>query len=250
MSDSSNRLDLEPEPETPDHEQYVTYARREVINMIGEIIDGRGSVTVYFNQGEERFVTNLLHVNPDFEELVFDAAPQEATNHRVTESKGATFVTFLEQVKVQFHAQRIESTAFGGRPALRTRLPESLMRLQRRNFYRVPAPVAKPLQCTIPLRGGATAQFAIRDISVGGLAMLAGPAKAEFSAGMVFHDCQIELPGHGSINVSLEVRNDQGGGPAGISQRYGCQFLNLAGPVVNLIQRYINQLERDRRSLS
>ncbi len=92
----------------------------------------------------------------------------------------------------------------------------------------------------------------MRDLSVGGLAMLAGPAKAEFSAGMVSgHDCEIELPGHaGSISVSLEVRNDQGGGPAGISQRYGCQFLDLGGPVVSLIQRYINQLERDRRTLS
>ncbi|MDB5803660.1 MAG: hypothetical protein JWN73_982 [Betaproteobacteria bacterium] len=248
MSDSDNRLD--PEPETPDHEQYFTYARREVINMINEIIDGRSSVTVYFNQGEERFVTNLLHINPDFEELVFDAPPADAISRRVAESKGATFVTFLDQVKVQFNAQRIEVTTFEGKPALRTRLPESLMRLQRRNFYRVPAPIAKPLQCTIPLPSGATAQFAIRDISVGGLAMLAGPAKAEFNAGMVFHDCEIDLPGHGSINVSLEVRNDQGGGPAGISQRYGCQFLDLAGPVVSLIQRYINQLERDRRALS
>lgn len=171
MSDSANHLD--PEPETPDHEQYFTYARREVINMIDEIIDNRCSVTVYFNQGEERFVTNLLHVNPDFEELVFDAAPADAISRRVAESKGATFVTFLDQIKVQFNAQRIEVTTFEGRPALRTRLPESMMRLQRRNFYRVPAPIAKPLQCTIALPSGATAQFAIRDISVGGLAMLA-----------------------------------------------------------------------------
>ncbi|HEX4327193.1 MAG TPA: flagellar brake protein [Burkholderiales bacterium] len=248
MSDTDNRLD--PEPESPEHEQYVTYARREVINVVEEIVESRSPVTVYFSQGEEYFVTNLLQVNPEFEELVFDCAPQEAMNRRIAESKLATFVTFLDQIKVQFNALRIEATSFGGKPALRTRLPNSLMRLQRRNFYRVPAPVAKRLQCEIPLPGGATAQFAVRDLSVGGLAMLAGPAKAEFSAGMVFHDCKIELPGHGSVSVSLEVRNDQGGGPAGISQRYGCQFLDLPGPVVSLIQRYINQLERDRRSLS
>jgi c-di-GMP-binding flagellar brake protein YcgR len=248
MSDTDNRLD--PEPETPEHEQYVTYARREVINVVEEIVESRSPVTVYFSQGEEYFVTNLLQVNPEFEELVFDRAPQEAMNRRITESKLATFVTFLDQIKVQFNALRIEATSFGGKPALRARLPDSLMRLQRRNFYRVPAPVAKRLQCEIPLPGGGMAQFAIRDLSVGGLAMLAGPAKAEFSAGMVFHDCKIELPGHGSISVSLEVRNDQGGGPAGISQRYGCQFLDLGGSVVSLIQRYINQLERDRRSLS
>ncbi len=58
-------------------------------------------------------------------------------NRRITESKLATFVTFLDQIKVQFNALRIEMTSFGGKPALRARLPDSLMRLQRRNFYRV-----------------------------------------------------------------------------------------------------------------
>ncbi|HEY4372989.1 MAG TPA: flagellar brake protein [Burkholderiales bacterium] len=248
MSDSE-RQHLNPEPETPETEQYFTYSRREIINVIEETIASRGMVTVYFNQGEEHFVTNLLQLNPEFEELVFDAAPLALTNELITESRRTTFVSFLERIKIQFHTQRVEATFFEGKPALRTRLPESLMRLQRRNFFRVPAPIAKPLQCHIPLTGGSTLQFSVRDLSVGGLGMIAGPASGEFKAGMVFHNCRIDLPGHGDVTVSLEVRNDQGGGPAGLSQRYGCQFLNLSGPVVSLIQRYINQLERSHRAV-
>lgn len=250
MSDSDERQHLNPEPETPETEQYFTYSRREIVNVVEEMIDSRALVTVYFNQGEEHFVTNVMNFNPEFEELVFDAAPQPSMNQRITESRRNTFVTFLERIKIQFHTQRVETTTFEGRPALRTRLPESLMRLQRRNYFRVAAPVAKPLQCTVPLPGGGTLQFTVRDLSVGGLAMIAGPASTEFKAGMVFHNCEIDLPGHGEIKVSLEIRNDHGGGPAGLSQRYGCQFLNLAGPVVSLIQRYINQLERAHRAVA
>jgi c-di-GMP-binding flagellar brake protein YcgR len=200
-----------PEPETADYEQYYTYARREIIGVIEDII---------------------AH------------APSEAQSQRLLESRHITFVTFVDQIKVQFHAQRAEATTWDGKPALRIRLPDSLLRLQRRNFYRVPPGRNAQLMCEIPLPQGGVARFAVGDISVGGLAMIAGPAHAELQAGTVFHNCKIELPGHGSFLTSLEIRNN-----CSDAGRYGCQFLNLAGPVVSLIQRYINQLERTRRSL-
>lgn len=240
---------VRPEPDTPDYEQFYTYSRREIIGVLEDMIERAALVTLYFSQGDDFFVTNLLHLNPEFEELVFDGAPSEAMGQRLLESRRMTFVSYLDQVKVQFSAQRAEATTFEDKPALRIRLPESLMRLQRRNFYRVP-PGKSALQCEIPLPDGSQARFAIGDISVGGVAVIAGPALAEFKAGTVFHNCRIELPGHGSFNSSLEIRNNHGLSTDAKSQpryRYGCQFLNLGGPVVSLIQRYINQLERNRR---
>ena len=250
---SDIRSQSQPEPETPEFEQFQTYSRREIINVLEDIIARNALVTVHFNQGEDSFVTNLLHVNPEFEELVFDAAPDQAMATRLAQSRRISYVTFIDQIKIQFHTELVESTSFDGRPALRTRLPDSLLRLQRRNFYRVPAPAkSTPLMCEIPLPGAAPVRFAIGDISVGGVGMIAGPALAEFSSGTIFHDCTIELPGHGSFTTSLEIRNNKGLSPGSGNPerfRYGCQFLNLSGPVVSLIQRYINQLERTRRPL-
>ena len=241
-----------PVPETPDYEQYLTYSRREIMNVVEDIIEHRALVTVYFNQGEEYFVTNLLQVNPDFEELVFDSASKEELNEHLLQSRRTTFVTFLDQIKIQFHALRIETTSFEGKAALRTRLPDSLLRLQRRNYYRIAAPRATPLVCTVPLPGGgAPAKVTVGDLSVGGLAILAGQALAEFKSGTVFHNCKIDLPGHGEITVSLELRNNQSGAGGDAKRlRFGCQFLNLSGPMLSLIQRYINQLERNRRALT
>jgi len=245
-------LPARPEPESPDLEQFHIYSRREIIGVIEELLESRALVTVYFAQGDESFVTTLLHVNPEFEELVFDQAPGEAMGRRLLESRQLTFVSYIDHVKVQFSAQHAESTAYGGKPALRIRLPESLMRLQRRNYYRVP-PGKSALACEIPLPDGSRARFAIGDISVGGVAVIAGPALAEFQPGTVFHNCKIELPGHGQFNSSLEIRNHDNAandGKGAARQRFGCQFLNLSGPVVSLVQRYINQLERSRRMLT
>lgn len=242
-----------PEPETPESEQYLNYARREIISVLEEVAENNLLLTVYFNQGEEHFVTNLLQINPEFEELVFDAAPSDAVTARLLQSKRSTFVTFIDQIKVQFHAQHIEPTTFEGGAALRMRLPDSVMRLQRRNFFRVPTPRGKPLVCEVPVPGGKTTQFTIRDLSVGGMALIAGPAQAAFAPGMVIHKCRIDLPDHGNFDVSLEIRNNKGPATTGAEagqNRYGCQFLNLPGPVVSLVQRYINQLERARRAMA
>jgi c-di-GMP-binding flagellar brake protein YcgR len=250
MTDSSTQV--RPEPETPGSEQFTTHSRREIIDVLEDIVERGALVTLFFAQGDEFFVTNLLHVNPEFEELVFDRAPGEAMSERLLQSSRMTFVTLVEQIKVQFTAQHAEPTSFDGKPALRIRLPDSLMRLQRRNFYRVPAVKSAPLICEIPLSGGAPARFSIGDISVGGVAVIAGPVTAEIRHGAVFHNCSIALPGHGSFTVSLEIRNNIGvamHAKEPVGQRYGCQFLNLEGPVLSLLQRYINQLERNRRSL-
>jgi c-di-GMP-binding flagellar brake protein YcgR len=250
MTDAASQAD--PEPETPDYEQYTIYARREIIGVVEDIIKRKALVTVHFAQGEESFVTTLLHVNPEFEELVIDQAPSAALTEQLLRSGHMTFVTYVDQIKVQFSAQRAEPTSYAGRPALRIRLPDTLLRLQRRNYYRVPAGKSTPLICEIPLPDGRTMRFAVGDISLGGVAVIAGPALAEFAAGMVIENCRIELPGHGSFTSALEIRNNQGLAADARNpgrHRYGCQFLNLGGPVVSLIQRYINQLERSRRSL-
>lgn len=242
----SSRTTAQPEPEDINQEFRVV-SRREIIAILREMIERRLLVTLYFGTGDSFIVTNLLHLNPDFEALVFDAAQDAAVNGSIEAAQRLTFVTFVEQIKTQFAAERAESTLFEGRPALRTRLPQSVLRLQRRNYFRVAAPKAAPLICQVPMPNGALTQFAIDDLSVGGAAILAGPGFESFAAGTVFENCRIELPEHGTVTTTIELRNQAA---TGEQIRYGCRFLHLAGTVESLLQRYISQLERTRRALT
>jgi c-di-GMP-binding flagellar brake protein YcgR len=242
-----------PEPESADNEEFHVYSRREIVAILKDIADRRAVVTLYFREGESFIVTNLLKVNPEFEEVIFDPPQDQAALRAIGESKRLVFVTFVEQVKTQFAARQAEATRFEDHPAMRIRLPDSVMRLQRRNFFRVPAPRSVPLICEVPLADGSKTRFEVGDLSVGGLAMLAGPASSEFEAGAVFHNCRIDLPDHGVITTSIELRNRSESTRAGRDDsqvRFGCRFLNLGGTVETLIQRYINHLERARRALT
>ncbi len=241
-----------PEEESAETEGFQTYSRREILAILQSMIDRSALITLHFAQGEDYVVTNLLHLNPEFEELIFDGTTDAELSRRIIRSRRLTFVSFVDQIKVQFHAQIAEATTFDGRPALRIRVPDSVLRLQRRNFFRVHAPKSGPIRCEITLDDGATAHFSVGDLSVGGMGVIAGPMTRAFTPGAVFEHCKVELPGHGSFTTALQIRHAHGTrkDAQGVSRdHYGCQFANLAGPVVSLIQRYINYLERTRRTL-
>ena len=242
-----------PEPDTPADDAFRVRSRREVIAILDDAIARRVLTTLHYQGSTSHIVTCLLRLNPEFEELVFDAARSDAVNRAVVASNRLVFVALIDHIKTQFSARRAEATMFEGRPALRTRLPESILRLQRRDFFRVPAALAETFACQVTLPGGAIASYSVSDLSVGGLSMLVGHAHQGLEAGTVLENCRIELPGQGVITTAIEIRSRAeltGTAPNAARIRFGCRFRNLPGTVANVIQRYINQVERQRRALT
>ena len=176
-------------------------------------------------------------------------------NQRLLAVNSLTITTYVEHVKIQFSVQRAETTTFEGRPAIRVRLPESLMRLQRREHYRISTPVVKPLRCVVPGlldRNGQMVEFRVADISCGGLAMVTNASQIHVDLGQEFLECEIELPNIGVVTTGLVIRSITEIPDSRVmqGQRCGCQFINLPGTMMTLIQRYINGLQRDRRALT
>jgi c-di-GMP-binding flagellar brake protein YcgR len=240
-----------PLPDSPELEKYQIYSRTEIIGLMRELIERHVLVTIYFNGGSNFIVTNLLRVNPDFEELVFDCGADAATNRALVRAARFTVVSFLSHVKIQFSGGRMEETAFEGTPALRMRMPESVLRFQRREYFRTRV-TGKPIACHIPAaeKGGKPIAARIIDISCGGAALGNWPEEERRKPDEVIRGCHIELPDVGNIDTALEVRNiNEITTPSGIVQvRVGCKFIGLPGPMLTMIQRYVNQLERSRLS--
>lgn len=240
-----------PEPESPDLAPYTVYSRVEIIALLQSI--GRAGVltTVYFDQHAGFAVTALLSVNPEFEEVVFDAAQDEVTQRRLLAAESLTFVAFVDQIKIQFSARRAQATQFDARPALRVRLPEQLLRLQRRDFFRVRTPLSRPAHCLVPYGDDRRQYEKLRllDISVGGVAVLAYPEKFELSPGARIDDCFLDLPGIGSVGVSLELRHTEPLPRDDAARSAGCQFIDITPLARTLIQRYVNKLDAERRKL-
>ena len=233
-----------------DHERYQVHSRFEIASLLRAVADSHIAVTVYFNQGAEFIVTNVLDVNPEFEELILDLGADDTANRRLLQCERMTVVAFLDHIRLQFQAQRAEETVHEQLPALRIRLPEVLLRLQRRNFYRIRTPVAKPIAASFPdpADRGRRVSLRIFDLSCGGVALVAGEGEPALEPGTILEDCRIDLPEVGVLSTVLEVRNaaKHGEGVRTNLRRYGCQFVGLPAALASAVQRYITKTERAR----
>ena len=246
----SRQSQLLPERLTPDNEAFQIHSRLEIIALLLELQDTGTLVTAYFDQGKSFFVTSVLSVNPDFEELILDIGHDLQSGEPILRSSSITLVAILDHVKLQFDAPNAEATAFEEKPAFRVRLPASVLRLQRRDDFRAQAQIASPPLCHIPIksRPGQTQAVRIADISCGGLCIVSRPETLELLPAMILRGCRIELPRIDTIDVTLEVRNASDYPDAGglMARRYGCRFVSLPGTEVTQIRRYIHLVERER----
>jgi c-di-GMP-binding flagellar brake protein YcgR len=238
------------EGDATDLARYEIHSRLEIVSLLHSIALARVAVSVYFNQGAEFIVTNLLAVNPEFEELILDLGADEETNDRLLRAERMTVVAFLDHIRLQFQSQRVERTVHDRLPALRMRLPDVLMRLQRRNDYRIRTSLAKPITASFsdPARPERRLSLRILNLSCGGVALIAGAGEPELAPGAVLENCRIDLPEVGVLTTTLAVQ-DAGVHREGVRmnlRRYGCRFVNLPPGMPSAIQRYITKLERER----
>jgi c-di-GMP-binding flagellar brake protein YcgR len=147
----------------------------------------------------------------------------------------------------------VEKTTFDGNAALKIALPASLIRLQRREYYRMSTPVSNPVRVSIPLPaelGGGTNSFPLADISCGGIAILDNKLMLGDTIGKNYIDCRIDLPEIGTVASTLQIRNclDMTLLNNKSNRRLGCQFVDISRGMLALVQRYITKLERERNA--
>ena len=234
--------------------KYLLHSRTEIQFLLRALQEKGALITVYFNQGIDFLLTSIVSVAADGSRMILDYGSSEEMNRRALVSDRLICITSHDKVKVQFILRGLEKVQFQGREAFRARLPDTVLRLQRREYYRLTTPVAKPLKCFIPVPqpdGGHTViETNVMDISGGGVAVMAPPHSIDFDVDATFDNCRLELPEVGTITATLRVRNlfeiTLRNGTR--SKRYGCQFVDLPGAMVNLIQRYIIKVERERKA--
>lgn len=249
-----NNTNSLPLPELDEDERYQVHSRTEILAILRVIKENKPLVTFNFNQGRDFILTCLLEINPEFEELVFDYGRDEQKNEALLAAERITIITENDQIKIQFRVQRVEHTIFEGKPAFRIRLPRMLVRLQRREFFRIPAPLAEPLTSKLPIDPKTNKKIDVRiaDISRGGVALIAQGQLPDIEVGKIYRGLKIDLPEVGIISADIEIRNisQYTARDDSLMKRMGCKFINLPNASANMVQRYITKLEVSRRTRS
>ena len=226
--------------------KYLIQSPREIQLTLKAIAQKKVVVLLYYNDDQHFIKTQLLAANE--KGVWIDVGPGEEINNQVLNSLSIVLVTMHNGAKVQFVCPHIEVAVFASHPAFFFPLPQQMIRLQRRDFFRLPTSADTPLKCTVPHSQESVAaenEITIMDISIGGVALTCTGNNVRLEAGETYPDCTIELPEIGTLSVTIQVKNlfDVTSYNGTITKHAGCEFIKLDGKTSILLQRYIATMQ-------
>ena len=239
--------------EPADYGQFLLHNRNEILYVLRTLLAGTDNITIYFNEGRDFLLSAVIGI--DEHGLTLDYGSSSEMNQRALEADKHFCVTSHDKIRIQFLLRNLRLVTYQGGPAFRAALPDTVLRLQRREFYRLTTPIVNPVKCQIPTDAQghvlpALVDANVIDISGGGLAFVVPPKDLVLETGTNFADCRVQLPEVGVLITTLEVRNvfDITLRSGLQVTRAGCQFSSLPGPMLTLVQRYIIKVERERKA--
>ena len=227
-------------------------SRREIFALLRGIGEKNQLIRMLIQGESDVCVTSILDVDEAAGVVYLDSSIDQEQNKRILASRRLSFETTLDKVRILFAADQIEAATYEGNPAFKIPFPATLIRLQRREYYRIATPVTNPVrvQIVLPAELGGPTTFPLADISCGGIAILDNKMILGDAIGKNYADCKIDLPEIGQVTTALQVRNslDLTLLNNKTNRRLGCEFVNIPRGALSSVQRYITKLERERNA--
>jgi len=234
-------------------EQFLLHGRGAIIQKLRQLGKGKNLITAHFGGGKYSLLTAVVDVLPDKDLLVLDYGADETMNKKILSADRIVFKTQHQGITAQFTVSDMKRARLRGKTAFACSLPDSLLWVQRREFYRVSIPRSDHVTCTINSprdeAGTAPHEYPLLDISIGGLALHATRASDSFEPGQIYAHCHLQLPAAEPETVALEVQNIlpvRDNDPAA-GLRIGCRFVDLHPELGASIQRYIHTVDAMKR---
>jgi c-di-GMP-binding flagellar brake protein YcgR len=187
----------------------------------------------------------------DKQGLIIDY-PGEAMVHCIEQAEHVTLEASIEGVLVHFALPQLQLQQTAEGMALKGPLPAYLIRMQRRESFRVQLPVSKPLLCCVSL-GERRVMLPIDDISAGGMGLYDDDFLMPKEPGLVLRGCSLDFSSAGSVSFDLRLsyvrtwRQSNGK----LRQRLGCAFEGAHSlRAAQQLQRLLGQIERENAALS
>jgi c-di-GMP-binding flagellar brake protein YcgR len=235
--------------------RFMIHSKGEIQSILKGIVRDNSRAALYYGEGDDFILTTMLKVSE--QGIWLEVGPISASNQRILLSKKIVFISSYHQVKVQFVATHIENTILDDYSAFHIPVPDKLLRIQRREYFRLTTPANNPLKCIIPLSPPISTEqsgtpvskreLTIMDISGGGVALVCEVHDTTLLPGNIYENCKIQLPDIGLISATVKVKNSfevtlRNGKR---SKRAGCEFIHLSGEASTLLQRYVVKLQSD-----
>ncbi len=243
---------VRPISESEDIGPYRLSSPVEIGFVLRTLMQRADFVTTYFNSGKDMLLTRILDVDLKARQFVFDLSGHQASNDAIQKAEKVVFIAMPEGVRVQFSTSHVRSVQHEGRPALCAPFPPDLIKLQRREFFRLPTPLSNPYFCRLTLKNDEAVRLELRDISLGGVGAWFPEAQiGQIELGMKFQQVMFDLGPGGVMRLDIEVRNYRSVVNRQGQTQYivGVRFCNLTRSQEANLQKLISHLERERKAL-
>ncbi|UOA09565.1 flagellar brake protein [Methylobacter sp. S3L5C] len=239
----------------PDEQQYVIRNVKAIIQILTGLLNDNTMLNVSFNNANnvnDVCSTTVISLDEKNLSVHLDIGCDEAFNNRLIASQHVRFIK-EDGIEIRWVSTKLSMTNLAGSNAIKIDLPKSMVRLQRREFYRIDTPIETPVLCHIPILDETNAEMSkilelpLVDISVGGVGMIAAdPLDLAISIGTVFTGCKMDCPEIGMASLALQVQRIQPMPVKDGSTKYriGFQYIAPSHGNERLIQLYTYQLER------
>jgi len=128
---------VEQDVKEADQEQYLKRGTLAVLGVMKDLLRHQTPLLVRFPRGQ--FISRMLTADKD--RLVFDLGSNNLDNDYALTSDDLSITAETFGAKVEFSLTSLERIDFEGLPAFSAPLPDLLWQIQRREFFRVCAPL-------------------------------------------------------------------------------------------------------------
>ncbi len=231
-------------------EQFLKQSPLAVLGVLRDLHKQQIPIRVCWASGQ--FISRILDVTQ--EQLVIDFGSQGYENSAVQRAQNIEITAETQGAKVEFHLPSLQSVSWQQLPAFVTPLPSTLWFLQRREYFRINAPLHPAYFCHAKLADKSAIRFRLYDLSLGGLGALMENAPPQLlQPGTRLSQIELDMGEWGRFHFDVQLiaiteRKVVDGKNETISTpRLSFRFLNVSPAAERELQRIIFSLEREAR---
>jgi flagellar brake protein len=228
---------------------FLIRSPEQIISKLSILLKKKCLLTARFGKNDDSFVTTILEVDIKNSLLIFYHSPKDESIEQLLNSQKITFKTEYLGIKVAFDATNLSNIQHQGMPLFAIPIPESILWIEARDFYRVKLPSPQPSYCRVTLGNLVSVTLKLYDISLIGFSMLTDGKEISDLMPLyaLFEECKLTLSDISEGTISFEVRskhviNSEEGNRI---EKIGCKFTQITPAFENAIQHCMLQIERE-----
>ncbi|VDZ89429.1 YcgR family protein [Lelliottia amnigena] len=171
-------------------EQFLKQNPLAVLGVLRDL--HKGEVPLRISWSTNQFISKILEATP--ERLVIDLGSQEYENRAAVRAQNLSVMAETKGAKVEFVLPQLIQGDYQGLPAFFAPLPNSVWFVQRREYFRINAPLHPSYFCKAKMPDKKEIRFRLFDLSLGGMGALMDTARPEgLVEGMRFSQIELDM---------------------------------------------------------